>query len=98
MVAVLLNLGRSFSIIPQARALVTTGPYAIVRHPLYLAEEIAIVGAVVQFYSPAALILLAVHIGLQLMRISFEEELLSQAFPDYGSYAGRTPRLIPYFW
>src|SRR5262249_1600186 len=39
-----LVLGRSISILPEARRLVTSGPYALIRHPLYLGEIIATVG------------------------------------------------------
>ncbi len=42
------TLGRSFSIMAEARRLVTRGVYSIVRHPLYLAEEIAVLGIVVK--------------------------------------------------
>jgi protein-S-isoprenylcysteine O-methyltransferase Ste14 len=40
------TLGRSFSIIPQARRLMRSGAYRIVRHPLYLGEPITMFGAV----------------------------------------------------
>jgi hypothetical protein len=43
------SLGWSFSLVPQARTLVTSGPYAIVRHPLYLVEETAIAGILLQY-------------------------------------------------
>jgi hypothetical protein len=45
------QLGRSFSIMAETRQLVTSGPYRFVRHPLYLAEEIAMVGIFIQFVS-----------------------------------------------
>ncbi len=94
-VLIMVRLGRSFSILPQARRLVTTGPYKIVRHPLYLAEAIATLGALINFISPWALLLVAVQIVLQLVRIRYEERVLSETFPEYAAYAKTTARLIP---
>jgi Isoprenylcysteine carboxyl methyltransferase (ICMT) family len=50
-VFVLAQLGRSFSVMAEARRLVTRGVYRFVRHPLYLAEELATVGIFMQFCS-----------------------------------------------
>ena len=44
-VYVLYWLGRSFSIMAEARRLVTAGPYGIVRHPLYTTEGITVLGS-----------------------------------------------------
>jgi protein-S-isoprenylcysteine O-methyltransferase Ste14 len=49
-------LGKAFSIMAEARQLITHGPYAFVRHPLYICEEIAAIGIFMQFRSPVALI------------------------------------------
>jgi protein-S-isoprenylcysteine O-methyltransferase Ste14 len=98
MVVAISHLGRSFSIVPQARSLVRTGPYAIVRNPLYLAEEIAILGALLQYYSPVTLLLLLAHLVLQVRRIFYEEKLLKYTFADYEDYAKTTFRLVPYVW
>jgi protein-S-isoprenylcysteine O-methyltransferase Ste14 len=92
------RLGRAFSITPQARRLVTGGPYRLVRHPLYAAEEIAIVGILLQHAWWAALAFLAVHLTLQVRRMLYEESLLRAVFPDYDAYAARTARLIPGVW
>ena len=70
MLYTLLALGRSFSLIPQARKLVTSGPYAIVRHPLYLVEEAAIAGVLLQYTWVAALPFLVVHVSVQIRRIA----------------------------
>lgn len=90
-------LGRSFSIMAEARALVAAGPYAQVRHPLYVAEEIAILGILLLHFSPAAAALGVLHWLLQLSRMHNEEQVLSAAFPEYGAYAAQTPRVIPKF-
>jgi protein-S-isoprenylcysteine O-methyltransferase Ste14 len=91
----LFRLGRSFSILPAARRLVVDGPYAFVRHPLYLAEELAIIGMFMQYAGGVAAGLMIVHFLLQLDRMRHEERVLSAAFPAYAAYAARTARLIP---
>ena len=88
-------LGRSTSVAPQARRLVTGGPYRIVRHPLYLCEEIAILGIVLVKLSPLALAVAAVQWAFQLKRMHEEEKVLRQAFPAYDRYAASVPRVIP---
>ncbi|HSZ73595.1 MAG TPA: isoprenylcysteine carboxylmethyltransferase family protein [Rhizomicrobium sp.] len=88
-------LGRSVSLIAEARKLVTGGPYSVVRHPLYLGEEIAILGAVLQYFSVWALLILGLQLLCQLYRMSYEEEVLGSAFPDYSAYKSRTFRLVP---
>jgi protein-S-isoprenylcysteine O-methyltransferase Ste14 len=92
---VLIWLGRSFSIMAEARRLVTGGPYAIVRHPLYLTEAIATIGMVVLNWSLIAVVLAALLWALQLRRVRHEENVLQAAFPEYASYAARTPRWLP---
>lgn len=93
--AVLSWLGRSFSIMAEARRLVTRGPYAIVRHPLYICEEIAVLGTMILHFSPFACMVVALHCSLQFRRMVHEERVLRQAFPEYAAYAARVPRILP---
>ncbi len=88
-------LGRSFSIVAQARKLVTSGPYSIVRHPLYLTEGITTVGIIIMHWSAAALALGLVQIALQFWRMGFEEQVLREAFPEYEDYAARVGMIVP---
>jgi protein-S-isoprenylcysteine O-methyltransferase Ste14 len=94
-VYVLFWLGRSFSIMAQARSLVTTGPYAFVRHPLYLCEEIAVVGIAITHLSIEAVLIVVVQWLFQLRRMTNEEKVLRAAFPEYDAYAKRTAKVIP---
>jgi protein-S-isoprenylcysteine O-methyltransferase Ste14 len=88
-------LGRSFSIMAEARVLKTHGPYALVRHPLYFTEELVVLGAAIQYRQPWGAALFLVHLGLQIWRMHNEERVLAAAYPDYAAYAARTARLIP---
>lgn len=92
----LAHLRRSFSIIPEARRLVTSGPYRLSRNPLYFGEGVASIGVVLPVFGPAHLVLLAIFITSQLLRIRWEERILGEAFPeDYPRYLRRVPMLVP---
>src|SRR3954468_13522820 len=73
MLVTIRHLGRSFSLVPQARSVVQTGPYQWIKHPLYLAEEIAVLGVVLRSPTPLTAALLVLHIGVQVCRIYYEE-------------------------
>ena len=94
-VASIAYLGRCFGILPEARGLVTRGPYHWVRHPLYLGELTAAFGWVIATLSPALCALFLVVCGLQYWRILMEEDALSRVFPEYRDYARRTSRILP---
>jgi protein-S-isoprenylcysteine O-methyltransferase Ste14 len=98
MLVTIRHLGRSFSLVPQARAVVRSGPYRWIRHPLYLAEEIGILGTVLQYLSPLAVAILVTHIGVQVCRIYYEEDLLRRTYPEYSAYASGCWRAIPHVW
>jgi protein-S-isoprenylcysteine O-methyltransferase Ste14 len=89
------TLGRSFSIMAEARRLVTTGFYSKVRHPLYTSEAIAAMGIVLQYFSVYTLLLFALQIALQVKRMKNEEAVLEQIFPEYREYKSTTARMIP---
>ena len=93
--ATLVYLGRSFAILPAARILVTDGPYHVIRHPLYLFEEIIVIGIMLQFAEPWALFVVVIHAAAQLTRMRYEERALAESFPEYAAYAARTARLMP---
>ncbi|WP_425987650.1 methyltransferase family protein [Ensifer sp. R-19] len=94
-VCVLAFLGRAFSIMPDARTLVTRGPYSIVRHPLYLTEEIAVIGFIMLNLSVWSVSLGIIQWLLQLRRMVNEERVLRGAFPEYDAYAAVVPRILP---
>ncbi len=89
-------LRHRFSIVPEARGLVTSGPYAFVRHPIYLGEIVAGFGLVMPTILSAHLLVFAVFVGAQIVRTHFEERVLRSAYPTYEAYARRTRRLIPF--
>ena len=92
---VLAHLGRSYSLMAEARRLVTTGPYGIIRHPLYVMEELAAFGLLIQFLSFSTALLFLVHLLIQFQRMRNEEAVLEKAFPEYQAYKANTARLIP---
>jgi protein-S-isoprenylcysteine O-methyltransferase Ste14 len=94
-IGVILWLGRSFSVLPQARGLVTDGPYRHIRHPLYLAEFLVIFSRAFELAQPWPFIVMTLVLASQIARMHFEERILCETYPDYRAYMRRTARLIP---
>jgi protein-S-isoprenylcysteine O-methyltransferase Ste14 len=89
-------LRRSFSIIPEARRLVTGGPYSLSRHPVYLGEIAAAIGINLATAGWAGGLAVVYFIVCELLRIRWEEGVLARAFPnDYPAYAHRVARYLP---
>lgn len=88
-------LGRSLSVIAQAREIVDRGPYRWVRHPLYTGEIVSSLGLAIAAGSARALAAWLAFCGLQAYRAQREEQILLRALPGYRSYRARTAALFP---
>ena len=96
--ASLLTLGRRFGVRPALRSLATTGPYRLVRHPIYLAYLLADIGYNLQEWNFATLLLVMAGWMSLLYRIHAEERILSH-HADWPDYAARVRhRLVPGLW
>jgi len=87
----------AFSIVPQARVLVTSGPFRIARHPIYLSYVMQYLGLWLTRPTPAFAIALLLWFALMLLRMRYEEALLSDVFPEYQEYRLRVRAIYPRF-
>lgn len=89
------SLGRSLSMLAQAREVVTRGPYRWVRHPLYSGEIVSALGLALIVRSTAAAAVWLALCTLQAYRAAREEQVLLRALPAYHGYRSRTAALLP---
>jgi protein-S-isoprenylcysteine O-methyltransferase Ste14 len=75
--------------------LVTTGPFAVVRHPMYLGLALAAVGAIA-VYRTWSTLLFVIQLPILVVRARREEELLARTFcEEWSRYAARVPAWLP---
>jgi protein-S-isoprenylcysteine O-methyltransferase Ste14 len=82
-------LRRSFSLEPEARMLVTSGPYRLARHPIYTVYLLINTGILLRHLTLPFAIVLALWVALLLVRVRYEEGVLASAFPEYPEYRRR---------
>jgi protein-S-isoprenylcysteine O-methyltransferase Ste14 len=83
----------------KGQHVITTGPYALIRHPMYLGIVLMILFTPLALGSYWAMIPALLCIPLNVIRIQGEEEVLSKGLSGYDEYCRRIRyRLIPYLW
>lgn len=91
-------LGKSFSVLPALRGIVSRGPYRWVRHPAYVGELIMVAACVAAGPTPYSSSTLAAALPLVILRILAEEAVLGRD-RSYGAYCRSVPyRLVPGLW
>jgi protein-S-isoprenylcysteine O-methyltransferase Ste14 len=94
----LATLGRSFGFAAADRGLVSRGPYAVVRHPVYAAYVLLLAGYLFQSISLRNALVALLVIGCDVGRIRAEERVLAQN-PAYPAYRLRVRwRMLPGVW
>ena len=85
------QLGNSFSVTPQARALVTTGLYSRIRNPVYVFGATCLAGFAMYVGKPMLLLLFLVLIPIQVLRAQAESRKLEERFgEDYREWKRQT--------
>lgn len=85
--------------VEEEQQIISTGPYAVIRHPMYTGLLVMVLFAPLALGSYLALIPGLLFIPWTIIRIRNEEELLLRSLPGYHEYCIKTPyRLIPSVW
>jgi protein-S-isoprenylcysteine O-methyltransferase Ste14 len=78
---------------------ISTGPYAVVRHPMYSFGILYLIGMPFALGSWWGLLALAILVPAILWRLYDEERMLAKSLPGYTTYCDTVKyRLIPYVW
>lgn len=85
--------------IQEGHSVVSTGPYSVVRHPMYTGALLFVIGAPLSLGSWVGLASAPVFALVLAVRVVLEERTLAEGLPGYTEYAARVRfRLIPYVW
>jgi protein-S-isoprenylcysteine O-methyltransferase Ste14 len=88
-------LRRSFGVVAANRGVKVSGPYRLVRHPMYTGSLITMGALLLDAFCLSRLALWLALLATLLVKSRFEERLLRERFPEYAEYMKRTKRLVP---
>jgi protein-S-isoprenylcysteine O-methyltransferase Ste14 len=85
--------------VAKDQKVISTGPYAVVRHPMYAAALLYLLGTPLALGSYWGLVVLVMVLPFLLWRIFDEERFLARSLPGYTEYQQRVRhRLVPLVW
>jgi protein-S-isoprenylcysteine O-methyltransferase Ste14 len=93
------SFGASNIRVEENQKVASTGPYAIVRHPMYVGTFVMSIGIALGLGSWWGLALLVISIPVVIIRILDEEQVLERELPGYTEYEQKVRyRLVPRLW
>ncbi len=93
------NWAGSVAAVKENHELVQRGPYAWVRHPIYTGFLFGMLGLALTIGSVASYTAVGITLVAFLMRITIEERVMTQEFPEqYAAYRKTAKTLIPFIW
>jgi len=96
------HLGRNWSgsvTIKQGHELITSGPYAVVRHPIYTGILAGLLGSAIAIGQVRGFIAVAIFFLGYWFKLRIEEQWMRSEFGEtYTAYARRTAALVPYLF
>jgi protein-S-isoprenylcysteine O-methyltransferase Ste14 len=88
----------TIEVAPHQRV-ISTGPYAVVRHPMYASALLYLIGTPLALGSYVGFLPLALMLPFLLWRLLDEEHVLAHELPGYTDYQARVRyRLVPHVW
>ena len=91
----------NFSIYPTPRAgaqLITSGPYRLVRHPMYVSLSLMMIGIAGYNQGMRNALAAVLVIVVVMTKAAIEERLMRGRFAEYDDYCARSWRFIPYLF
>ena len=95
------HLGRNWSahvVVKQDHALVRTGPYRYLRHPIYSGLLLAFAGMALVIGEVRGLVALGCFLVSFAIKSRMEERRMGEVFPEYDQYRRETAALVPFVY
>ena len=84
--------------VKQGGQLCTTGPYRVIRHPMYTAVLLLLLGLLFNNYSYTGLVVFFIVLVDLIVKMNVEEKILLAHYTDYKNYLTKTKRIIPFLY